>query len=57
MKEAVAMARSTDISKTTGKKKPASPDTLVKTDKTGKVELSEDELKKVSGGLKLDYKE
>ena len=46
------MARSTDISKTT-----ASPDTLVKTDKTGKVELSEDELKKVSGGLKLDYKE
>jgi bacteriocin-like protein len=47
------MARST-ISKTTGKKKPASPDTLVKTGKTGKVGLSEDELKKVSGGSKIE---
>ncbi len=33
-----------------GKKKPASPETLIKGGKTGKPELSEDELKDVSGG-------
>jgi hypothetical protein len=36
--------------KSPGKTKPASPDALVKGSKTGKVELSEDELKDVSGG-------
>ncbi len=33
-----------------GKKKPASPDTLVKGGKIDKTELSEDQLKDVSGG-------
>lgn len=40
------------------KKKPASADDLVKTDKTGKPELSEDELKNASGGsFSWGYKE
>ena len=42
-------ARKTEINKNQ-KKKPASPDTLVKGGKTGKPELSEDELKDVAGG-------
>jgi bacteriocin-like protein len=40
----------TDKKTTPGAKKPASPDTLIKDSKTGKVELSEDELKNVTGG-------
>jgi hypothetical protein len=37
--------------------KPASPDALVKPGKGGAVELSEEDLKKVSGGfLKTTYK-
>jgi|SwirhisoilCB1_FD_contig_51_6611689_length_714_multi_2_in_0_out_0_3 hypothetical protein len=32
-------------------KKPTSPDSLVKGSEASKVELSEDELRKVSGGL------
>jgi len=41
-----------EIEKTTrtGKKKPASPDSLVKGSKNDTVELSEHELKDVSGG-------
>lgn len=43
--------RNTDTQKSaTAKKKPASPDTLTKSGEAGKVELSEDELKDVSGG-------
>ena len=37
--------------------KPASPDTLVKSDKTLIVELSEDELKDVSGGGLIYHKD
>jgi len=33
-----------------GKKKPSTPDSLIKGDKAGKPELSEDELKNVTGG-------
>jgi len=40
----------TDKNTSPGAKKPTSPDTLIKGGKTGKVELSEDELKDVSGG-------
>jgi hypothetical protein len=40
----------TDKKTSPGAKKPASPDTLIKGGKTGKIELSEDELKDVSGG-------
>jgi len=44
-------ARDNDTDKKTSPgKKPASPDTAVKRDKTGKSELSDDELKDVSGG-------
>ena len=44
--------RSTDAKKTSaGKKTPAARDSLVKSGQTGKVELSEDELKDVSGGF------
>jgi bacteriocin-like protein len=50
------MARTTTTKTPTGKKKPSSPDTLIRSGKDSKTELSEDELKKVSGGLKLDYK-
>ena len=43
--------RKIDTTKTpTEKKKPASPDSVVKGDKTGKAELTEDQLKDVSGG-------
>ena len=44
--------RNSDTDKKTspGKKKPPSPDTLVKGGKTDQVELSEDELKDISGG-------
>jgi hypothetical protein len=41
----------TDKNASPGKKKPASPDSLIKGGKTAEVELSEDELKDVSGGL------
>lgn len=40
----------TDKKPSPDKKKPASPDTLAKGGKAGKAELSEDELKDVSGG-------
>ena len=40
----------------TDKKTPGSPDNLVKSDKN-EIELTEDDLKNVSGGSKLDYKE
>jgi hypothetical protein len=42
----------TDGKTSPGKKKPPSPDTLVKGSKTDKFELSEDELKDISGGTK-----
>jgi bacteriocin-like protein len=42
--------------KSTKKGKPiASPDDLLKTSKEGSVELTEDELKKVSGGAAVDF--
>jgi bacteriocin-like protein len=46
-------ARNIETEKKTlpGAKKPASPDAVVKGGETGKPELSEDELKEVSGGL------
>jgi bacteriocin-like protein len=45
------MARTNIKGKTSpNKKKPTSPDDLVKAGKAGKAELSEDELKEVSGG-------
>jgi bacteriocin-like protein len=40
----------TEKKTTPGEKKPASPDSLIKGGKTGKIELSEDELTEVSGG-------
>jgi hypothetical protein len=55
-----AMARITDADKKRPtKKKPASPDSVIKGAKAGAAELSEDELKDVSGGtyLKLGHKE
>jgi hypothetical protein len=49
--QSVMAKRNTDTQKSaTAKKKPASPDTLTKSGEAGKVELSEDELKDVSGG-------
>lgn len=39
-----------DKKPSTEKKKPGSPDTLIKGGKSDKVELSEDELKDVTGG-------
>lgn len=42
--------------KSTKKGKPiSSPDELVKTGKEGKVELTEEELSKISGGPAVDY--
>ena len=54
------MARITNADKKRPtKKKPASPDSVIKGAKAGAAELSEDELKDVSGGtyLKLGHKE
>ena len=39
-----------------GKKKPSSPDALVKAGRAGKPELTEDELRDVTGGSPLAYK-
>lgn len=47
------------MKKQDGKKgggKPAAPDTLTKSSKKGGIELSEEQLKGVSGGLKIEYK-
>ena len=40
----------------TSNSKGGKPETLVKTSKKGSIELSESDLKKVSGGLKLTHK-
>ena len=45
----------TDKKPASGKKTSGSPDNLVTNDKN-EIELTEDDLKKVSGGIKLDYK-
>ena len=45
--------RKTDTKKSTGKGKPATADKLVKTGKNAKIELTEDELKDVAGGIIL----
>jgi hypothetical protein len=50
-------AKKTGIDKkpASGKKTSGSPDNLVKNDKN-EIELTEDDLKKASGGIKIDYK-
>jgi len=40
-------------SKSPAKGKPGSPDALAKADKPGEIELSEEDLKKVSGGMAI----
>lgn len=51
------MARTTDTGKQkpSGKKKPSSPEQLIKDGKESKTELSEDELKDVTGGFKIIF--
>jgi len=44
------MAKSGELAPKTRKPNMASPDELLKTSKNSKVELTEDELRKVSGG-------
>ncbi len=44
----------TDKKTSPGEKKPASPETLITGGKAGKLELTEDELKDVSGGAQDD---
>jgi hypothetical protein len=58
------MAKKQKIGSTEGKKettssqgKASSPDKLTKAGKKGDIELSEDELKAVAGGIKIDNKE
>jgi bacteriocin-like protein len=46
----------TDKKPAAGNKMTGSPDNLVKNGKNA-IELTEDDLKNVSGGVKLDYKE